>query len=316
MKQKMSPSEALVETLAAEGVQNTFASSGRRTWTPSTCFRTRASASSRWRTSRRRRMRRTGWLVLLAAANLHRAERSGRGQLRVAIAAAYWAHSPVVAITPETGSAASDGRLPGNSTRWTCSPADRVSSAREPPGRIAELTRRAFYLAKLENGPTQLNIPRDYFYGICEDEIYASPTIRRGAGPRASVIEAARLLAAAKYPVILAGAASRRAMRCPKRKPSPSASRRQSVTRTAQRFVPCSAPAGDGTIGYCGSKAAMRTLAKADVVLALGTRLGPFGTLPQYNMEYWPRARRSSRWTSTRGCWDCRAACNWRSAPT
>ena len=43
-----------------------------------------------------------------------------------------------------------------------------------------------------------------------------------------------------------------------------------------------------GPIGYCGSKAAMRTLAKADVVIALGSRLGPFGTLPQYGIDYWP----------------------------
>ena len=30
-------------------------------------------------------------------------------------------------------------------------------------------------------------------------------------------------------------------------------------------------------------------MAKADVVLALGTRLGPFGTLPQYGLDYWPK---------------------------
>ena len=45
---------------------------------------------------------------------------------------------------------------------------------------------------------------------------------------------------------------------------------------------------GCGPIGYCGSKAAMRTIAKADVVLGLGTRLGVFGLLPQYDMTYWP----------------------------
>ena len=33
-------------------------------------------------------------------------------------------------------------------------------------------------------------------------------------------------------------------------------------------------------------------VAQADVVLALGTRLGPFGTLPQYGMEYWPDGAR------------------------
>merc|ERR1712190_683010 len=30
-------------------------------------------------------------------------------------------------------------------------------------------------------------------------------------------------------------------------------------------------------------------IAKADVVLALGTRLNPFSTLPGYGLEYWPK---------------------------
>src|SRR5205085_1270784 len=30
-------------------------------------------------------------------------------------------------------------------------------------------------------------------------------------------------------------------------------------------------------------------MARADVVLALGTRLGPFGTLPQHGLDYWPK---------------------------
>ena len=51
---------------------------------------------------------------------------------------------------------------------------------------------------------------------------------------------------------------------------------------------PYSHELGCGPIGYLGSKAAMRTIAKADVVLALGTRLGVFGLLPQYDMTYWP----------------------------
>src|SRR6267143_3929027 len=33
----------------------------------------------------------------------------------------------------------------------------------------------------------------------------------------------------------------------------------------------------------------MKLIAQAYVVLALGTRLGPFGTLPQHGLEYWPR---------------------------
>jgi sulfoacetaldehyde acetyltransferase len=52
---------------------------------------------------------------------------------------------------------------------------------------------------------------------------------------------------------------------------------------------PASHPLWVGPLGYQGSKAAMKLISKADVVLALGTRLGPFGTLPQYGMEYWPK---------------------------
>ena len=33
----------------------------------------------------------------------------------------------------------------------------------------------------------------------------------------------------------------------------------------------------------------MKLISKADVVLALGTRLGPFGTLPQHGLDYWPK---------------------------
>ena len=33
----------------------------------------------------------------------------------------------------------------------------------------------------------------------------------------------------------------------------------------------------------------MKLIAEADVVLALGTRLGPFGTLPQHGLDYWPK---------------------------
>merc|ERR1719305_1302025 len=44
-----------------------------------------------------------------------------------------------------------------------------------------------------------------------------------------------------------------------------------------------------GSLGYQGSKAAMRLVQEADVVLCLGTRMGPFGMLPQYGIDYWPK---------------------------
>ena len=51
---------------------------------------------------------------------------------------------------------------------------------------------------------------------------------------------------------------------------------------------PASHPLWCGPLGYQGSKAGMKLISKADVVVALGSRLGPFGTLPQHGMEYWP----------------------------
>jgi sulfoacetaldehyde acetyltransferase len=33
----------------------------------------------------------------------------------------------------------------------------------------------------------------------------------------------------------------------------------------------------------------MELISKADVVLALGTRLNPFSTLPGYGIDYWPK---------------------------
>ena len=51
---------------------------------------------------------------------------------------------------------------------------------------------------------------------------------------------------------------------------------------------PGSHPLFAGPLGYNGSKAGMELIKEADVVLALGTRLNPFSTLPGYGMEYWP----------------------------
>jgi sulfoacetaldehyde acetyltransferase len=52
---------------------------------------------------------------------------------------------------------------------------------------------------------------------------------------------------------------------------------------------PGSHPLFAGPLGYNGSKAAMELIKEADVVLALGTRLNPFSTLPGYGIDYWPK---------------------------
>ena len=157
--------------------------------------------------------------------------------------------------------------------------------------RMAELTSRSFDRAMLEMGPTQLNIPRDFFYGDIECEIPRPMTIERGAGGEQSLNAAAELLAAAKFPVILCGGGVVMA-----RRPGRSDRARRACCRRRSPTAICTTtrfrrmhPLWCGPLGYQGSKAAMKLIAKADVVLALGTRLGPFGTLPQHGLDYWPK---------------------------
>jgi sulfoacetaldehyde acetyltransferase len=207
------------------------------------------------------------------------------------VAAAYWAHTPMVVITPSAGTMGvglggfqETDQLPifSKITKWQV----QVNRAE----RMAELMRRAFYVAKAESGPVQIDIPRDYFYGEIETEIYPSMDLRRGPGPEDQIAEAARLLAGAKRPVILAGGGVVQ-------------SGAGDVLRALAEYLsapvassylhndsfPFDHPLAVGPLGYQGSKAAMRVISEADVVLALGSRLGPFGTLPQHGMDYWPK---------------------------
>lgn len=70
---------------------------------------------------------------------------------------------------------------------------------------MAEFTGRCFDRAMSEMGPTQLNIPRDYFYGEIETEIPQPTRLDRGPGGETSLNEAAELLAQAEFPVIVSG---------------------------------------------------------------------------------------------------------------
>src|SRR5689334_5888272 len=121
-------------------------------------------------------------------------------------AAAFWAHSPVVVVTPETGSATLGlGGFQETEQLPIFSKITKYQAHVNNRARMAELTSRAFDRAHLELGPTQVNIPRDFFYGDIECEIPQPMTIERGAGGEKSLDAAAELLAAAKFPVILAG---------------------------------------------------------------------------------------------------------------
>ena len=141
-----------------------------------------------------------------------------------------------------------------------------------------------------ERGPTQLNIPRDYFYGEVDCEIPQPQRVERGPGGRESLDEAAELLAKAQVP---GDRRRRRRHHVGRRRGGVALAeylRRPVVNSYLHNDAsPPSHPLWCGPLGYQGSKAAMKLIAKADVVLALGTRLGPFGTLPQHGLDYWPK---------------------------
>jgi sulfoacetaldehyde acetyltransferase len=207
-----------------------------------------------------------------------------------AIAAAYWAHSPVVMITPETGTMGMGlGGFQEANQLPMFQEFVKYQGHVNNPNRIAEYTARAFDRAMSEIGPTQLNIPRDYFYGEVDIEIPQPMRLDRGPGGERTLAEAADLLAAAKFPVILSGGGvvmSDGVEACVALAEALGAPVVNSYLHNDS--FPASHPLWCGPLGYQGSKAAMKLINKADVVLALGSRLGPFGTLPQHGLDYWP----------------------------
>ena len=288
---KMTPSEAFVETLAAEGIKYIFGIVGSAYMDALDIF---PDAGIRFISVAHEQA------ACHAADGLARV--TGRPQTCIAqngpgaanfvsaTVAAYWAHSPVVVVSPETGSMGIGTGGFQELDQMAMFKEQTVYQVRvNRPERMAELTRRAFYMAKTFNGPTQLNIPRDYFYGVCEDEIYPTLDVSFGTGTRQALEDAARLLAEAKYPVILSGGGVSQADALDEVKALAEYLTAPVVNSYLHNDTfPATHKLAVGPIGYCGSKAAMRTIAKADVVLALGSRLGPFGTLPQYDIAYWP----------------------------
>jgi sulfoacetaldehyde acetyltransferase len=208
-----------------------------------------------------------------------------------AIAAAYWAHSPVVMITPETGTMGMGlGGFQEANQLPMFEEFTKYQGHVNNPNRMAEFTARCFDRAMSEMGPTQLNIPRDYFYGEIDVDIPQPQRLDRGPGGERTLDEAAELLAQARFPVIVSGGgvvmagAVEQCQALAERLGAPVVN-----SYLHNDSFPSSHPLWCGPLGYQGSKAAMKLIAKADVVLALGTRLGPFGTLPQHGMDYWPK---------------------------
>ena len=154
----------------------------------------------------------------------------------------------------------------------------------------AEVLNRVIEKAIRGSAPAQINVPRDFWTQVVDIELPQIVRLERPAGGTDAIDRAAELLSNARFPVILSGAgvviggAIDDCRLLAERLDAPVASGYQH-----NDSFPGSHPLACGPLGYNGSKAAMELIAQADVVLALGTRLNPFSTLPGYGIDYWPK---------------------------
>jgi sulfoacetaldehyde acetyltransferase len=204
---------------------------------------------------------------------------------------AYWNHTPLLLVTPQAANKTM-GQGGFQEVEQMAVFKDMVAYQEEvrDPSRIAEVLNRVIMQAKRACAPAQINVPRDYWTQVIEIELPAIVDFELPSGGESAVAQAADVLAKAKFPVILNGAgvvlgnAIQESMALAERLDAPVCCGYQH-----NDAFPGSHPLFAGPLGYNGSKAGMELISKADVVLALGTRLNPFSTLPGYGIDYWPK---------------------------
>ncbi len=207
------------------------------------------------------------------------------------IITAYWNHTPMLLVTPQAANK-TIGQGGFQEMQQMRLFADCVCYQEEvrDPARIAEVLNRVICKAHRGSAPAQINVPRDMWTQVIDIDLPQIVGIGHPPGDPEAIAEAARLLSEAKFPVILNGAGVVLSGAIP------------ASAALAERLAapvccnyqhndafPGSHPLSCGPLGYNGSKAAMEMIAKADVVLALGTRLNPFSSLSAYQTEYWPK---------------------------
>ena len=209
-----------------------------------------------------------------------------------AVKTAYWNHTPMLLVTPQAANK-TIGQGGFQEVEQMALFRDMVCYQEEvrDASRMAEVLNRVIEKAWRGSAPAQINVPRDYWTQVIDIELPQIVRLERPAGGAKAIAEAAKLLSGAKFPVILNGAgvviggAIPASQALAERLDAPVCCGYQH-----NDAFPGSHPLFAGPLGYNGSKAAMELISKADVVLALGTRLNPFSTLPGYGIDYWPKA--------------------------
>ena len=207
------------------------------------------------------------------------------------IKTAYWNHTPMLLVTPQAANKTM-GQGGFQEVEQMNLFKDMVCYQEEvrDPTRVAEVLNRVISKAIKGSAPAQLNIPRDYWTQVVDIELPSIIKFERPTGGIDAIKKAAGLLSNAKFPVILSGAGVILADAIDDcKKLSEKLSAPVACGYQHNDSFPGKHPLAIGPLGYNGSKAAMEIISKADVVLALGTRLNPFSTLPGYGIDYWPK---------------------------
>ncbi|MBT3776703.1 MAG: sulfoacetaldehyde acetyltransferase, partial [Pelagibacteraceae bacterium] len=207
------------------------------------------------------------------------------------IKTAYWNHTPMLLVTPQAANK-TIGQGGFQEVEQMNLFKDMVCYQEEvrDPSRMAEVLNRVIEKAIRGSAPAQINVPRDYWTQVIDIELPSIIRMERQSGGVDAIKKAAEILSNAKFPVILSGAgvvladAIDDCKNIAEKLDAPVACGYQH-----NDSFPGKHPLAVGPLGYNGSKAAMEIISKADVVLALGTRLNPFSTLPGYGIDYWPK---------------------------
>ena len=208
-----------------------------------------------------------------------------------AVKTAYWNHTPLLLVTPQAANK-TIGMGGFQEVAQMDLFKDMVAYQEEvrDPSRMAEVLNRVIVNAKRASAPAQINVPRDFWTQVIDIELPVAVEFERPSGGDSALTAAAALLSGAKFPVILNGAGVVLSGGIPASMAL--AERLDAAVCVGYQHndaFPGSHSLFAGPLGYNGSKAAMELIAQADVVLALGTRLNPFSTLPGYGLDYWPK---------------------------
>ena len=204
---------------------------------------------------------------------------------------AYWNHTPLLLVTPQAANK-TIGQGGFQEIEQMKLFEDMVCYQEEvrDPSRMAEVLNRVIEKAFRGCAPAQINVPRDFWTQVIDIELPQIVRLELPSGGLTAIQQAADLLSEAEFPVILNGAGVVIGGAIPE-----SAKLAEKLSAPVccgyqhNDAFPGSHPLSVGPLGYNGSKAAMEMIAKADVVLCLGTRLNPFSTLPGYGIDYWPK---------------------------